>query len=307
MGGRRGLPARSCAVEETASQVSGPRNIFSVDVEDYFHPTEVQAWAPVEKWDSLPSRVEANTRVVLAALARHKATATFFVLGWVAERFPALIREIAAAGHEIGCHSHNHQLVWELGPERFRQDTLRACDAIEAVCGRRPRCYRAPSYSITRESMWALEVLVECGFTHDSSIYPVRHDRYGIEGFPRHAGPVETARGPILEVPAASVALTSGWTIPAGGGAYLRLLPYRYTAAGIRRLNRVEGKPAMIYTHPWEFDAASPRLARGRIARWRTYAGLGGVRRKIDRLLGEFEFTSLEQAYPVQMGKCRPT
>jgi polysaccharide deacetylase family protein (PEP-CTERM system associated) len=258
----------------------------------------VQPFAPPGRWDSLPSRVEANTRLLLEILDRRRVRATFFVLGWVAERFPALVREIAAAGHQIGCHSYEHQLVYDLGPQRFREDTLLALDAIEAACGVRARAYRAPSYSITRASMWALDILAECGFTHDSSIYPVAHDRYGIEGFPRHAHRVETAYGPLVEAPAASVALTPHWVVPSGGGAYLRLLPYRYTAAGIRRLNRVERQPAIIYTHPWEFDPAVPRLAQGRLSRWRTYGGLAGVRAKFERLLDEFDFTSFDEVHP---------
>jgi len=276
------------------------RNILSVDVEEYFHPTEVQVWAPQEQWDSLPATVERNTRRVLEILAARNLRATCFVVGWVAEKYPALVREIAAAGHEIGCHSYAHRCVFDLTPEEFRQDTLQAQSAIEDACGIRPFAYRAPSYSITREALWALEVLVECGFTHDSSIYPVSHDRYGIADFGRQAQTVSTPAGTILEIPAATVQLGDGSTLPVGGGAYLRLLPYRYTAAGIRRLNEHEGRPAMIYTHPWELDPEIPRLARGRLARWRTYTGLGSVRGKLERLLDEFEFTTLGSVYPAR-------
>lgn len=274
-------------------------NILSVDVEDYFHPTELQPFAPLSAWDQLPSRVEASTRRTLDVLARHDARATFFVLGWVAERFPALIRQIAGAGHEIGCHSYAHQLVFDMTPEEFRRDTLRARTAIEDACGLSPRAYRAPSYSITRRSLWALDILSECGFTHDSSIYPIVHDRYGIPGFPRHAHVRQTDSGSILEVPAATVQLSPDRVAPVGGGAYLRLLPYRYTAAGLRRLNLSERQPACVYLHPWELDPEQqPLLARGLVARWRTYAGLAGMRAKLERLLAEFRFDTLAAIHP---------
>src|SRR5574341_2252283 len=171
-------------------------NAITVDVEDYFHPSEVQVSVDSSCWDSLPSRLDITIPRVLSLLDRHRVTGTFFVLGWVAERHPHLIRSIAQAGHEMGCHSYQHQLVYSLTREQFRQDTLRARRAIEDAAGISPRLYRAPSYSITGRSLWALEVLVECGFTHDSSIVPITHDRYGIPGFSRHAHLVRTPAGP---------------------------------------------------------------------------------------------------------------
>jgi polysaccharide deacetylase family protein (PEP-CTERM system associated) len=269
------------------------QNILTIDVEESFHPTEVQTSVALSKWDLLPSRVEAQTDVVLGLLGDAGVKATFFILGWVAERRPALLRRIAAQGHEIGCHSYAHQLVYQLTPTQFREDTRRAVAVIEDACGATPRAYRAPSYSITRDSMWALETLIACGFTCDSSIYPIAHDRYGIKGFARHPHIVETPSGPIQEIPIATVRMPNGGVAPIGGGGYLRLLPYRYTAAGIRRLNRLEGEAACIYFHPWELDAEQPRLASGRIARLRTYTGMNGMRRKLERLLSEFRFAPL--------------
>ena len=268
-------------------------NVLSVDVEEYFHPTEVQAYVTQSDWGTLVSRVDAQVRFILDLLERHETKATFFILGWVAERYPALVRAIADNGHEIACHSYAHRLVYELTPIQFRHDTMRAVSAIADVCGTAPRAYRAPSYSITRQSFWALEVLIECGFTHDSSIYPIAHDRYGIAGFERHAHVLETPSGPITEVPVATVRLRNGRVAPIGGGGYLRLLPYRYTAAGIRRLNREERQPACMYFHPWEIDPYQPRLAEGLIARMRTYTGLKGMRRKLERLLADFSFSTL--------------
>lgn len=224
---------------------------------------------------------------------RHGVQGTFFVLGWVAQRHPGLVREIADRGHEIGCHSFAHRLIYNMTPAEFRADTRRALRAIEDACGVRPRVYRAPSFSITKRSLWALEILVECGFTHDSSIFPLRHDRYGIPGFGSNARTIETPAGPIIEVPIATATLSERTVVPVGGGAYLRLLPYRYTAAGIRRIIETHRQPACIYFHPWELDSDQPRLARGLIARLRTYCGLGSMALKLERLLADFAFTTL--------------
>jgi polysaccharide deacetylase family protein (PEP-CTERM system associated) len=274
-------------------------NVLSVDLEDYFHPTEVQQTVGPDEWISMPSRVEYSTQIVLDLLDKRDVKATFFVLGWVARHRPGLIREIASRGHEIGCHSYRHELVYALTPEEFEGDTRAAVQAIEDACGVTPRAYRAPSYSITARSMWALEVLASCGFTHDSSIFPISHDRYGIPGFDRHAKVISTAAGPILEVPVATVQLSRTTVAPVGGGAYLRLFPYRYTAAGIRQINSVERQPACIYFHPWELDPESPRVTSGLVSRMRTYTGLATVAPKIERLIEEFEFSTLSTVYPM--------
>jgi polysaccharide deacetylase family protein (PEP-CTERM system associated) len=273
------------------------QNAISVDVEEYFHPTEVQKYVQADQWTSLPSLVEPQTRRVLEIFDRYSVKGTFFVLGWVAQRQPALVREIAARGHEIACHSFWHRLVYNLTPAEFREDTLRAVRAIEDACGITPRAYRAPSYSITRRSMWALEILTECGFTHDSSIYPIKHDRYGIPGFGRQAQTLSTLSGLIVEVPIATVRLSHRIIAPVGGGAYLRLLPYRYTAAGIRRINHHDQQPACMYFHPWELDPGQPRVASGWVSRLRTYGGLRSMAGKLERLLSDFEFTTLIAVY----------
>lgn len=272
-------------------------NALTIDLEEYFHPTEVQRFVDFHQWSSLPSRVEQQTQQLLELLHARNTQATFFVLGWVAERHPALLRAISSAGHEIGCHSYAHELVYRLTPAAFRRDTERAVATIAEAVGVTPRIYRAPSYSITRESLWALEILVECGFTHDSSIYPISHDRYGIPGSARHPHIFQTPAGPITEVPIATARLSNGNIIPIGGGGYLRLLPYRYTAAGIRRVNSMEQQPACIYFHPWEIDAEQPRLASGVIARCRTYYGLKKMSAKIERLLADFRFSSMATVY----------
>jgi polysaccharide deacetylase family protein (PEP-CTERM system associated) len=290
MGDHPGSPSP----EERRPQI---RNLLTVDVEEYFHPTEVQESLEQRDWDSMPSRIEEETNAVLEMFRERGVKATFFILGWVASRHPRLVRQIMEAGHEIGCHSYAHQLVYRMTPAQFRQDTQRAVSAIADACGVTPTVYRAPSYSITRDSMWALETLIECGFTHDSSIYPIEHDRYGISGFERHAHTMHTPSGPIHEIPIATVLLPNGRVAPIGGGGYLRLLPYRYTSAGIRRLNGIEQKPACLYFHPWEIDPGQPRLASGVIARLRTYTGMRSMRQKLERLLSDFSFGSLAEVY----------
>jgi polysaccharide deacetylase family protein (PEP-CTERM system associated) len=272
-------------------------NVLSVDVEEYFHPTEVQAFVNSAGWSSLPSRVDKEVASILELFARYNVRATFFIVGWVAERNTRMVRQIFEGGHEIGCHSYSHGLVYDMSPMEFRLDTERCMNVIADACGVVPRVYRAPSYSITEKSTWALDVLADLGFTHDSSIYPVVHDRYGIPGFPRHAHIIKTPSGPICEVPIGTAELRNGRIAPIGGGGYLRLLPYRYTAAGIRRVNEREQQPACIYFHPWEVDAGQPQLAQGWIARKRTYTGIGGMLHKIEKLLKEFEFSTLSAVH----------
>jgi polysaccharide deacetylase family protein (PEP-CTERM system associated) len=273
-------------------------NVLSVDVEEYFHPEEVQRSVSRAQWEGLPSYVEAQVDRILGILDRHAAQITFFVLGWIAGRHPRVVRSIVEQGHEIGCHSQDHRLVYDLSPRQFREDTRTACARIEDACGVRPKIYRAPSYSITEKSLWALEILAELGFTHDSSVYPISHDRYGIPGFERHAHIIQTASGAICEAPVATVKLPNGRVAPVGGGAYLRLLPYRYTAAGIRSINETERQAACVYFHPWEIDPYQPRLARGAVSRVRTYMGLRGMAGKIERLLREFRFSTLTGVHP---------
>ena len=272
-------------------------NALTIDVEEYFHPAEIQASVGPEQWATLASRVEDQVLQVLELLGKNRVTATFFILGWVAERHPRCVKAIVEAGHEIGCHSYAHELVYRLTPAAFRRDTIHAVHAIEDACGVTPWIYRAPSYSITGKSLWALETLIECGFTHDSSIYPISHDRYGIPGFERHAHVIHTPSGLIHEIPAATVRISPNRVMPVGGGAYLRLLPYRYTSAGIRRLNREEEKPACIYFHPWEIDPNQPKLASGAIARLRTYSGMKGMAGKLNRLMSDFQFSTIGAVY----------
>jgi len=278
-------------------------NVLSVDVEDYFHPTEVSRFVAPHQWDCMPSRVVGSTSRILDIFAEAGARGTFFVLGWVAQRHPRLLERILREGHEIGCHSYSHRLIYEISPTEFREDTRLAKLAIEDACGVSPRGYRAPSFSLTRQVWWALDILAELGFTHDSSIYPISHDRYGIPNYTRVAHQIETASGPICEVPISTAAFAGGRRVPVGGGAYFRLFPYRYTSAGFRRLNVIEGEKVCFYIHPWELDPGQPRLARGFLSRVRTYGGLSATESKLRRLLADFNFSTLTENHPLVIRK----
>jgi polysaccharide deacetylase family protein (PEP-CTERM system associated) len=223
--------------------------------------------------------------------------ATFFVLGWVADRHPSLVREIAAAGHEIASHGYHHQLAYLLTPQQFREDVRNAKRALESVSGQAVLGYRAPSYSIVKTNLWALDVLIEEGYLYDASIFPIRHDRYGIPDAPRHAHVLSRGAGVLHEFPPSTVRV-GGVNLPMGGGGYFRLLPYQWTTWGIRRVNG-EGQPAMFYVHPWEIDPEQPRLRVGALTRMRHYGGLASTEQRLKRLLAEFRFGSVSQVMGV--------
>ena len=267
------------------------KNALTIDLEDYYHVTAFANGSP-RQWDSRESRIEANTEVLLELLAAAKCRATFFTVGWVAEKFPGLIRKVADSGHELACHSHLHRLVYSLTPKEFREDTVRAKESIEQSSGQVVRGYRAPSFSITRESRWALETLVELGFSYDSSIFPVKHANHGTPKAPRFPFRIQTAAGPIVEFPMATLAVGSARS-PFAGGAYFRLLPYRYTRWGIQHVNEALKQPVCVYVHPWELDPEQPRMSGNLSARARHYLGLGGVQAKLKRLLADVDFCTL--------------
>ena len=196
------------------------KNVVSVDVEDYFHAEALAHVVPRSQWDRYPCRVDGNTRRLLELFAAREVQATFFVVGWVAERFPALVREIVAAGHELACHSYWHRLIYQLNPKEFREDTQRAKDVIEQIAGLAIYGYRAPTYSIVASSLWALEILVDLGFTYDSSIFPIRHDRYGIPSAPRAPFRIKTPAGPLIEYPLTTFRIGK-YSLPVGGGGVI--------------------------------------------------------------------------------------
>ncbi len=284
----------------STAPVYPPRAVFSVDLEDYFH---VEAFSRVvgrERWDSYSSRVEHNTYRLLDLLDDCNVKGTFFILGWVAERYPWLVQRIVQRGHEPACHSYWHRLVYTLTPEEFRRDTQLAKDRIEQAAGEAIRGYRAPSFSITRRSMWAPQILVELGFSYDSSIFPVRHDFYGIPEAPRRPFRLLTDSGALTEYPMTTFRIGStGPNLPVGGGGYLRLLPYWYTQMGIQRA-QLDGVPVVAYLHPWEIDPEQPRIEAGLKSRIRHYTNLTRTEERVRRLQSVCTFSSF-RAFTSQM------
>ncbi len=246
------------------------------------------------QWSGMPARVVDNTRRLLDLLARANVRGTFFVLGWVAQRWPALVREIAAAGHELGCHSYWHRLIYSLNREEFAEDTRRAKAAIEDAAGVAIVGYRAPTFSITHKSLWALDVLSECGFRFDSSIYPIHHDNYGMPGTPRYPYSITCSNGArITEFPISSFRSFIG-VLPVAGGGYLRMLPMWYNKLGLRSIAK-ENHPAMVYVHPWEIDAQQPKIKTRLKSRLRHYTNLRVMEAKLRHLLAMYRFAPISE------------
>lgn len=266
------------------------RYILSVDVEDYF---QVEAFTDLirrEDWQAMPRRVVANTERVLDLLAAHHQRGTFFIIGWIAERHPDLVRRIHAAGHEVACHSLLHRLIYQLSPEEFRDDTRRAKSILEDAIGAPIIGYRAPSYSITQKSLWALQILAEEGFQYDSSIFPIRHDIAGIPDYPRTPNLHQFAGGKsILEFPATTLRFGK-INLPVGGGGYLRIFPLRYSLWGLTRLGREPGVFPAVYFHPWEIDPGQPRIGGRLRSRLRHYTNLARMEGKLSSVLDRFKF-----------------
>ena len=270
-------------------------NAFSVDVEDYFHVEALARVVRPEDWDRMEYRAERNTRRMLELLAGQGIRGTFFILGWIAQRSPGLVRDIHTAGHEVACHGENHQVVYGQSQEQFRRETRDAKARLEDTIGAPVLGYRAATYSITRDSLWALDALEELGFRYDSSIFPVHHDLYGIPDAPRF--PYRPGSGPLLEVPITTVEVL-GQRLPCGGGGYFRLLPYRLFRAGLRRVNERDGQPGVFYCHPWEIDPGQPRVAGLSLkSRFRHYTNLGRMEGRLRRLLGDFRWARMDEVF----------
>jgi polysaccharide deacetylase family protein (PEP-CTERM system associated) len=269
-------------------------NAMTIDVEDYFHVSAFEGIVRRDEWDSYERRVAANTRRLLEIFERADVRATFFVLGWVAEREPALVRAIVAGGHELASHGYAHRLIYQQEQGAFRDDVRRAKGLLEQIGGVVVRGYRAPSFSVTPRSRWALDVLVEEGYTYDASIFPIHHDRYGMPGAPRHPYVERASGGVIAEAPATTVAL-GPMTMPAAGGGYFRIFPYAFTRWAIRRVNDQERMPAVVYLHPWEVDPAQPRINANRVSRFRHYTNLDRTEPRLGRLVSDFRFAPLDR------------
>jgi polysaccharide deacetylase family protein (PEP-CTERM system associated) len=269
-------------------------NAMSVDVEDYFHVSAFDGVVPRRDWERMPSRVVANTERLLALFDEFRVRATFFVLGWVGERFPALVKSIAGRGHEIASHGYGHRLVYDQTLHAFREDVRRSKGLLEDISGGRVAGYRAPSYSITPRSLWALDVLLEEGYEYDASIFPIRHDRYGIPVSGRRPYVIRRQIGTLVEIPGSTTRIAQ-MNLPVAGGGYFRLLPYWWTRWGIARINRLERLPAVFYLHPWEIDPEQPKLPADRLGRFRHYTNLSQTEQRLRRLLAEFRFGPVER------------
>jgi polysaccharide deacetylase family protein (PEP-CTERM system associated) len=274
-------------------------NSITVDVEDYFQTEAMSSVVAREQWNHLPTRVERNTKRLFDLFAAHDVRGTFFFLGWVAERFPGLVREAAGLGHEVGCHSYWHRLVYRLTPDEFREDTKRAKEVTEDAAGARIFGYRAPNFSLVKGTEWAPEILASLGFRYDSSVYPIRHDIYNNPGAPRVPGCV--AGGTLMEFPIATLAVGKN-NLPLGGGGYLRILPYSYTRWGLSQLNGAKKMSAVVYIHPWEIDPEQPRIAACARSRFRQYTGLGKNAAKLEQLLRDFRFAPIQEVFSKQLG-----
>jgi polysaccharide deacetylase family protein (PEP-CTERM system associated) len=264
-------------------------NAMTIDVEDYFHVSVFDGVIPRSAWDGFESRVCRNTERLLSIFSEFNVTSTFFVLGWVAERFPQLTRRISEAGHEIASHGYGHRLVYDQTPAAFREDVRKSKAILESATGQSVIGYRAPSYSVTPHSLWALDVLIEEGYQYDTSIFPIRHDRYGIPVSPRHPYFIRRKAGALLEAPATTTTLGLA-NLPVAGGGYFRILPYAWTRWGISRVNRREHRPAIFYLHPWEIDPGQPRLPAGLLSRFRHYRNLHRTEHRLRQLLRDFNF-----------------
>jgi polysaccharide deacetylase family protein (PEP-CTERM system associated) len=272
------------------------RNVMSIDVEDYFHVAALAEAIDRSDWERMEYRAESSTDRLLQIFADHKIRATFFVLGWVARRSPGLVRKIQRAGHEVASHGMSHKLIYTQTPEEFAQETKDAKALLEDLLGAPVLGYRAATYSITRRSLWALDIIHDLGFRYDSSIFPIRHDLYGIPGSPIAPGEIETPSGArIVEFPISTVDVF-GTRLPIAGGGYFRLFPYWLTRAGLRRVNQQERRPFVFYLHPWEVDPDQPVVQVGWRSRFRHYNNLKRTEERLIRLIREFDFATMQES-----------
>lgn len=273
------------------SQIDQITNYLTIDVEEHFQVAAFDDIVSPKDWTGHESRVVKNTKNILQLLGEKGINATFFVVGWVAEKHPDLVLEIRAQGHEIGCHSYRHKKVYDMTLTEFRDDTSKAKRIIEQILGEEIYGYRAPSYSITSKSLWALDVLQDLGFKYDSSIFPVHHDNYGIPDAPRFKFVHKDSR--LTEYPI-STALMLGRNVPISGGGYFRLFPYWLTKMGLSSINQKEQQPFMFYLHPWEFDPSQPRFRNASmLSRFRHYNNLDKTQNRFKKLLNDFRFGSI--------------
>jgi polysaccharide deacetylase family protein (PEP-CTERM system associated) len=273
--------------------MSGIVNAFTIDVEDYFQVSALAPSVSRESWPTRELRVERNMDLILGLLAERKVRGTFFVLGWVAERVPELVRKIAGAGHEVACHGYSHLLIYNQTQQEFREETTRSKRFLEDLLGVAVTGYRAASFSITQRSLWALDVLIDSGFEYDSSVFPIVHDRYGIPGAKREPHVLTApSKRTIVEFPM-SAAYFAGVQVPVSGGGYFRLLPYPVTRWGLKQINEQRQLPFTFYLHPWEFDPGQPKVEVGFVSRFRHYTNLDQTEPRVKQLLQDFRFSTM--------------
>ena len=269
-------------------------NALTIDVEDYF---QVSAFAPYiarADWERRECRVERNVERILALLDEHDTEATFFTLGWIAERYPQLVRRIAEQGHEVASHGYGHERASDLSPDAFRADVERAKAVLEDLTGSAVAGYRAPSFSIGPGNMWALDTLAQAGYRYSSSIYPIRHDHYGMPDAPRF---MHQATPELIEIPITTLRLFNR-NLPSSGGGYFRLLPYALSRWMLRQVNRVDGEAAVFYFHPWEIDPGQPRIAGiDAKTRFRHYLNIHRMERRLQQLLGDFKWGRMDRLF----------
>jgi polysaccharide deacetylase family protein (PEP-CTERM system associated) len=296
---RRRNTDRGGTVSAVAASVSnGIVNALTIDVEDYFQVSAMEPHFDRRNWDNVPCRVERNIERLLTVLAEHEARATFFTLGWIAERYPQTIRSIVDAGHELASHGYGHERASRLTREQFLEDIHRAKAILEDTAGVAVIGYRAPSFSIGRDNLWAFDCLLEAGYRYSSSVYPIQHDHYGMPEAPRFA---YRARDGLVEIPVTTMRML-GRNLPAGGGGYFRLAPYELSRWAIRRVNEVEGQAAIFYFHPWEIDPEQPRVNGVSLkTRFRHYLNLDRTEARLQRLLGDFRWDRIDRAFDLEV------
>lgn len=273
-------------------------HFLSVDVEDYFMVEAFSGVVDRGSWDNWESRVVSSTQRALDLFDRHNAKATFFFVGWVAEKFPQLVRDVHSRGHELACHSYWHRMVYSLSPDEFRTDTRAAVRAIEDAAGVKVQGYRAPSWSITKDSLWALDILAEEGFTYDSSIFPIHHDLYGVPGAKRFPYKHMCTNGRVLdEIPPATINILVQ-NLPGAGGGYLRIFPLSYTRWVFKKFEQEYRERVVVYIHPWELDPEQPRIRGGLKSRLRHYTNLGRMSSRLEHLLANYSFQPLGAIFP---------
>lgn len=269
------------------------QNILSVDVEEWFHPEALQHHFPKNKWASLESRVTKNVEALLNLFDQKNSKATFFTLGWIAKNYPELVKKIINRGHEIASHSNMHRMITKMSAQEFETDLSESIKILEDTSGQKIIGFRAPTFSVTKNTLWSLEIMHKLGLRYDSSIYPIWHDRYGIPDAPRSMYKVLEKNGEaLIEFPMSTIKLF-GKNLPFGGGGYLRIYPNWLTRKGIETVNK-EGHPAIMYMHPWEFDKDQPKLRLGRLQTWRHYYNIPGNLHKLEALLEHYSWTSFK-------------